>query len=218
METERAGRSEPQEEIDWTPSIILRPHHMNHPFVKEAILRKRRFVGARLGIAMIGEAFLGSFDASGYYYDQTAYSLRGVVDQWVKQEAFFSLLEKADDDAVVHLDLQKDGICESCAIGRHCHAVDLSIPIFDRIDKYEGQTETGDEHIDFVLPIQKALIRAYYRKGIDFINRETSHQFYDYDGRTLREERDPQPVTVTFNSLLVKMGPLRHVLKTVEFK
>ncbi len=55
------------------------------------------------------------------------------------------------------------------------------------------------------------LKEAGYKLGDDYEHKETSVILYDYEGRSLRTRKQPTPVAVTFDSLIVRTGALRKI-------
>ncbi|MBI4096139.1 MAG: hypothetical protein HY425_00290 [Candidatus Levybacteria bacterium] len=105
------------------------------------------------------------------------------------------------NQSFIHLDLQPDGICKSACFGKHCTGLYIRGLIGDIFNSEKIR----------LLSIERMLKEAGYKLGDDYEHKETSVILYDYEGRSLRTRKQPTPVAVTFDSLIVRTGALRKI-------
>lgn len=202
----RANQQTPEIKVDeWMPIMTLRPHHAvfseriksavtltarpKPPFVTTVIFQKLNMFG-------------------GYIRDQLGTTVSELREQYKKEAALLDYVETLPDEAKIKLDIEPDDFCKSCVVGKHCTATNYKAMIFPH-------TDTVAPEQDYVSKVHSALLENGYEEGEDFIFRKTAYTFYDFDGGNFKNVKNPQPVLVNFNSMIVKMGALRKAVQTM---
>lgn len=182
---------------EWEPSIKVRPHHLTDPEIKGAVIGKKTILALNLD----GPRLINEFPNEVALYHADTYGVGNSGDEVIKP--LKNSLSALEDDDVVHLDIDKDDICNSCQIGKHCMATNYRL-----WGKTRQRDSIDKEEVD---KINQNLIVAGFVEGQDFIFSETSYEFLDYGGAGLWEDAVPSPRTIIFNSMLVKMYALRKI-------
>jgi hypothetical protein len=207
---EREGRESPERPQDQI--IRLRPHHAFDPTIREAITGEQSpDVSGRTNLDTILENIIYWRDFAAYRRD--TFTGQGdkearkatLLKVWHEHQAFIAQLQQLPDDAIVHLDLHKDAICDACPIGRHCVATNaiskggsIDAPLTERRILYD---------------IYKLLVANGFTRGTDFTSHMSQHVFQDYDGQNMWRGNQSTPVTIDFLSMYVRMGALRVALR-----
>lgn len=186
------------EDIFWTPALSLRPHHLLVPQVRARILgqpvesnhRDREFINENY------------YDVRNYVIDTFGI---GVPAEIVYGETADDISNLGDND-ILSLDINKDKICGSCNIGKHCGATNFTL-----YGRNYSRLAREQESIEAIL---NNLLACGFEEGLDFIFGESTTELLDYGGENLYEAiSDPVPVRVDFRSMLVKMAAVRTILQ-----
>lgn len=112
-------------------------------------------------------------------------------------------LRNLPDEAVVYLGLQKDVICNSCPIGKHCEATNF---------KRGGKIIDATQETSHLKSWQEKFLRRGFREGTNFIIIPAAATFLDYHGENLWNNiKPPAPKVFEYNALLVKMRAFRKI-------
>ena len=190
--------------VSWKPSLTLRPHHLMlympggskwlrlHSPIKLAL-------ETVLAMAYIGENTDYELDATGQYGTPEFGQIKQAVES-IKQE-----LRDLPDDALVRLDLFKDRVCNSCAIGKHCLATNF------RLHGLKRNYPKTEEKL--IKSLRKKLLKKGFVEDVDFKLVPETQEFLDYQGQSLwRSRRPPIPTSFDYNAMMVRMGALREVV------
>lgn len=190
-------------EPDWTPTTNIRPHHIVN-FMPMGLFDKLKLY------MTFPRALYFTLMYSDYYtfYDQDVYGSSG-TNQYIKQqetyESFLMELRKLPNDCVVQLDLAPDGICKSCIAGKHCKATNFLAlgRRWDRVNLEEPKLRQ----------IKRRLLKKGFQPELDFKIIQVSTGLLDYQGEShWTNLHPPQPVTVQYDAMLVRMGALRKIV------
>lgn len=196
------------ENRDLTPSIVIRPHHFWMPYTQKALL------------GTVEPDALASFRVMQLLEEDQVTDPAYIKDLIGEESSntqryseglttYYSQLRDLPDESFVQLDIQPDGLCKACVIGRHCNTTNYaSYAIFS----YFIANISDAENLN-LKRIRDKLKRGGYRKGVDFTDRPTTHTLYDFKGRDLGDSAEGVPQDVTFNSLIVRVGVLRDIAR-----
>lgn len=194
------------------PSLTMRPHHFFRSLCVQDALRRRgnsreiKLVKGRVKwtnpfTPKNSRFFPFPVDQRTYFKDVVGKTDADRERFHVATEDYLTRLWKLSDESFIQLDLQPDGICKAAHEGKHCVAFYVRR---EKIDIFIGEN-INIRNIEFKLK------EAGYKLGKDYIERETSNIIYDYDHRSLNTRKPATPVTVVFNSLIVRTGALRRI-------
>lgn len=197
--------------VKWVPSVSLRPHHVFDSRTQDAIAERKNFVPVLLRTSLhvppIILAVLAT-DPSGYMDDVWGKNIGNIFSHQRTINEFFDQLCNLSGQDVIHLDLQPDGICKSCVVGKHCSGTNYK-SLFCR------PSNTMENEKDCLSEICSALRSNGFKEGKDFIFRPTTHILFDFLGKDLKDQNDPRQITIKFNSMLVKVSALRKIIKQI---
>lgn len=190
-----------------SPAIAatIRPHHALDEHVRVALtgyedpasLAKKFTSGLLLGNRKYG-------DSSGYYHDVLGKAQEGLPRFEKLACDYFSKLRHLPDDSWIHLDIKRDEICRGCFIGLHCSGTRYQ-SVFPPRDTEKSESYCLDM-------IRLKLELGGYAEDVDFINQETIHRLFDFDGNTINQPRGKLAI-ISFNSIVVKTSALRFISK-----
>ncbi len=189
-------------------TITMRPHHFFMDDVRSAIRGRvsPRILALGLNLALfIGRPF--QRNKPGYYEDITGKTLTQI---WRRQEGFsryFTQLRSLAADDLIKFDLEPDGICNSCPVGKHCTATNFRVGT-----KYDDIQNTAEEEERDLMRIDRKLQEADYRLGRDFWYGRTNTTLYNFNREPLSFPVRPLPQNASFNALYVKVGALRGII------
>ncbi len=185
------------------PAIVLKPHHFSNNAVWGILNGETpRLLAGKARSYRVSKK-KSSAEDNGYWSD-----VLGETDPFQERyrdnmEQFLNQIIQLPNHAVVHLDLQPDGICKNCAAGKHCMGTNYKTEN-PPMDTLRGETAA----LNLIL---SKLEKYEFRPGIDFIAKPTAHTLYDFEGRALNSPEEPTPISAEFNSLLVRIGALRYI-------
>lgn len=182
----------------WTPALNLRPHHLLVPQVRARIL------GQPIEPNHMDKQFINEnyYDVRNYVIDTFGI---GVPAESVYGETADAVSNLADND-ILSLDINKDKICGSCNIGKHCGATNFTL-----YGRNYSRFAREQESIDAIL---NNLLACGFEEGSDFIFGVSTTELLDYGGENLYEATsDPVPVRIDFRSMLIKMAAVRTILQ-----
>lgn len=196
------------EDIGWVPAIEIRLHHLMQRMPgKFRILRLYSpisiFIGTVLAMAHTEENIYYALDTRGAYgtseYEQKREERKEV------SVSMNQALESLPDDAIVKVHMDKDSICNSCSIGKHCTATNYKEHGRNRnVHEFEGKK---------LRSLHRKLLKKGFYEDVDFKLVPTTQTFLDYHGENLwTSDETPTPLTVEYDALLVRMGALRRVV------
>lgn len=118
-------------------------------------------------------------------------------------EDFFVKLQILSDDSFAHLDLKPDGMCKACVIGKHCSGTNYRSLLTPR--------STVISELNCLNVIRQKLESRRHVMGVDFTTQPTTHTLFDLGGKTLNDPSEGKPVSIIFNSMIVKVSALRDI-------
>lgn len=180
----------------WWPSVKIRPHHLTNPEVQGALIGKDI-----IALNFDGPRLLAEYPEEVVLYQADAY---GDIDHGKETvKPIKATLAALSDDDVIQLDINKDDICNSCLIGTHCVATNYMLFGVNKNTFEREKTEMDKVH--------KTLIEAGFAESTDFIFEETQLKLFDYHGRSIWDQGELTPQSVTFLSMLVRVEALRKI-------
>ncbi|KKR27104.1 MAG: hypothetical protein UT57_C0018G0008 [Microgenomates group bacterium GW2011_GWC1_39_7] len=204
MSSKELGYS--SENLDWIPSITLRPHHVR-------FMPRRGIKRLKLSSPI---NFFSSLIATSRYTRDDDYYYRDAFGEFGTPEGarrerlrklFLQELKDMPNDAIVQLDLSADGFYNTCPIGKHCGATN-----YESRDKRE-QIDVVALEMAKLEAIRKKMLAKGLREQVDFKLTQSTHTLFDYHSENLwRNLQPPQPKVVQFTAMLVKMGALRRII------
>lgn len=189
----------------WIPAISIRPHHFYDLLnsIPQALQKEGQepqfLANQATGFIRSASVLLGKSPA--YISDVLGDTQESTKKRAQDLGTFFKKLRELPDDAIVQFDAKKDGLCDSCAIGKHCTVLN-----------YEDDTNfIGLEaEAEMLKEIQEELSEEGMLEGTDYIFEPTTHVFFDHHGQGI-DNPNPEVKFLTFNSMLIKAGALRKI-------
>lgn len=201
------------EDLRFQPAITMRPHHFRDPLVQRALVaaadpRALAEFKALVYLTALGKPFRQTSVDPDYLRDLlnqgSSEERQKLVDGW---EDYFRQLGGLTNESFVHLDLQPDGLCNGCVIGNHCRATGYSTgDIYTTVNDMESIENKSLVHL------RRKLKEHGFRRGVDFIDKSTTHVLRDFGGQLLNAPVETLPSnTIRIKSLVVRTGALRVV-------
>ncbi|HEX7042898.1 MAG TPA: hypothetical protein VF189_06620 [Patescibacteria group bacterium] len=204
----RENKKEEKEKL-WVRSATIRPHHVTGiQSVRDAI------AGTTSVDDLARSHIIGRYDAkiarrgkdkSGYDDDVVDENILSLVNQIAVLRKYFNTLRTLPDSAYVGLDLDLDGLCDACPIGKHCTGTNY--------ESTKKPRSTFNSEVGQLLIIETNLMMNGFVEGVDYIRVMTDHTLYNYGGRILADSAPGTVEKVVFPSITVRMGALRKICK-----
>lgn len=197
-------QSEESTEDTWLPDFYLKPHHaVFSERIRSAVTQTKRPKAPLLLFYL-----LQRINLYGATRDEYGSSMKEIRESLEREANILDIVESLPDETNISLDLRPDAFCQSCVVGRHCSATNFKAGPFPNKDTAESEQKQ-------ISNIHLSLLENGFEEGKDFVFRPTNHTLYDFGGGNFKNTPNPEPLSVSFNSMVVKMGALRKVVQTM---
>ena len=150
-------------------------------------------------------------DLDGYWKDILGTGRKDLEKTRRSRRRFIEKILKLQDDDVISLSPEPDGICSGCPIGKHCRADNFLV-----INEGSQEAETiSNWHADYrsLMKLTRRLLKAGFKENEDFAFVDVEHEVLDYGGRTINSGYKPVSVNIGFKAMLIEMGTLKKALE-----
>lgn len=199
----RSGREIPQVE----PVLSIRPHHFLRKDIKCALLNRAApadLAEAEIPLLLFETLIMKMEDYRRDFFGSATEEEQGRITQAL--ERYLADLGKLSDDQYVSLDPSPDGLCKSCIVGRHCTATNFAGDVSSQ-NPLAQESEIVEKEVGNL-----ELFR--YKEGVDFFRKPIVITLYDLGGRSFNSPEPGEARATMFNSLVVRVGPLRRIAKS----
>lgn len=186
---------------DLKDAVAIRPHHLRLDDLWDALEGKKDPVTLAEEVVAKSVKQAEEGDPSGYYADLLGEDLKCVEQYKGGLIAFYTTLQQLHDGALIHIDLQPDGMCKACAIGKHCLSTNFKLGGYD-IDTFSLEKRDLESFRDH-------LQERGFIPGKDFFVLPTRHTLYNLRGGTFLRSSASEPSIVQLDSLIVPVGVMR---------
>jgi hypothetical protein len=187
-------------------SVPLRPHHVFDPYIR----------GAITGVCFLdnppvekrGKLERPNDHKDDYksYFTDTWGDSRSVREYVVAQRnEFLDRLRQLPDDTIIHLGLGKDALCDTCPIGKHCSATNMT-----HLGELLYTPLSEWKQLNMIYDL---LVKHGFVEDVDFMFEYRTHSFEDYNGENLWTSHEPKSIKIMFRSMYVPIGVLRIALR-----